>query len=81
MPIEIWAVEKPVFDEWAAMAKEDADKAQEWIQSNHNPAGNTLSAEPVMSAPALETQSPAEPPVTDQPPEQEPTEQPHGSSE
>lgn len=38
MPIEVWAVEKPVFDEWAARSKEDADKAQEWLQAEHSPA-------------------------------------------
>lgn len=38
MPIEVWAVEKAVFEEWAARAKDDVDKAQEWIQTYHNPA-------------------------------------------
>ncbi len=83
MPIEVWAVEKSVFEEWAAMAKTDADKAQEWIQTNHNPAGKNIAAEPIMSAPvsespapAPEAQGPAQPPVSDQP-----VEQPHGSSE
>lgn len=44
MPIEVWAVEKPVFEEWAAMAKEDVEKAQQWIQTNHNPAVTSAAA-------------------------------------
>ncbi len=85
MPIEVWAVEKPVFEEWAAMAKEDADKAQEWLQANHNPAVKLALHEPIMSAPVGEAASSPEQPVSDQPAEQSseqaPAEQPDGSSE
>ncbi len=75
MPIEVWAVEKPVFEEWAALAKVDADKAQEWIQANHNPAHKGVVSEPIMSFPVPEQ------PVSDQPAEQPTLEQPDGSSE
>ncbi len=68
MPIEVWAVEKPVFEEWAAMAKEDADKAQAWIQANHNPAAKVAGVA-VPPAPASEV---AEPSVPEEPAGAEP---------
>lgn len=55
MPIEVWAVEQPVFDEWAAMAKDDVDKAQEWLQANHNPAVRVVAASvPAAAEPAAQ---------------------------
>ena len=41
MPIEIWSVEKSVFDEWAQRAQDDLDAANAWIRDNHNPALET----------------------------------------
>ena len=41
MPIEIWSVEKSVFEEWAQRAQDDVDAANQWIRENHNPVLKT----------------------------------------